>query len=98
MRGGGGEIGAIFYIFGCLEVFGSWLGPGSCYFGGWKGWKLENGGLEGGQCGAKIKEQGGLVVAMAVFGPWVEDIQEGGKQETDISQPVAPLQGGGWRI
>ena len=31
-------------VFCCLEVFGSWLKPGSEYFGGWKTWKLENGG------------------------------------------------------
>ena len=48
LRGKGGADSNFLYIFWCLEVFGSWLAPGSYYFGGWKGWKLENGGLEGG--------------------------------------------------
>ncbi len=42
-----GELVGVFsfcHIFWCLEVFGSWLGPESYYFGDWKGWKLENGG------------------------------------------------------
>ena len=34
---------------------------------------------------------GGFGGGSAKFGAWGEDIQEGGKLEADVSQPVAPL-------
>jgi hypothetical protein len=74
-----------------LEVFGSWLGPVSYYFRGWKGWKLENGGWKVENGSWKFEDRGGAVVADSGFGLYVGDIQGGDQllgtccKETGIS-------------
>jgi hypothetical protein len=62
-------VGAIFDIFCCLEVFGSWLGPGSNYFGGWKGWKLENGDFRVEIGRANYVNRGASLVPVPLFRP-----------------------------
>ena len=75
-----GELfGLFFNLFGCLEVFGGRLEPGSYYFGGWMGWKLEIGGWKVEKGGPEFEYRGGVGQLFVVFGPWGEDIQEGGK-------------------
>ena len=44
--------------------------------------------LDGGTPESMVR--GASVVLSVVFEPWGEDIQEGGKLEAEVSQPVAP--------